>query len=125
MSASEPHILVVVDPEAEEHPAVTRSYWLARQLGASIELFSCRPNTGPQASRSRRRVDSPGLGALGNLGSRGKGTAVRVTFDARCDDALDEAIVRKALTTNPLLVAKSTQNHSISKKSPFTNADWA
>jgi universal stress protein E len=125
MSAPEPHILVVVDPEAAEHPAVTRSFWLARQLGASIELFSCRPNTDPKASRTSVGLIRQDLERLETLARAAEGTAVRVSFDARCDDALDEAIVRKALMTNPLLVAKSAQSHSTPKKSLCTNADWS
>ena len=123
MSAPDPHILVVVDPEAAEHPAVTRSYWLARQLGASIELFSCRPGVGPNAFGGREALIRQDLERLETLARAADGVAVRVTFDARCDDALEETIVRKAIASDALLVAKSTQVHSAAKKSPFTNAD--
>jgi hypothetical protein len=34
-------ILCVIDPTATEHPALERAAWLARALGASLELFIC------------------------------------------------------------------------------------
>jgi hypothetical protein len=34
-------ILVIVDPEQEQHPCLDRAAQLARPIGASIELYTC------------------------------------------------------------------------------------
>jgi universal stress protein E len=124
MSSSKPQILVAIDPEADEHPAAERACWLAPKLGARIELFSCRSATGAKALGPRDAAMRRDLQRLEALARAVVDAGVEVSVDVRYDDSLDEAIVRKTLETNPLLVAKSTQSHDTSKKTSFSNADW-
>ena len=58
------NILVIVDPTANEHPAVEKAAALAQKCGARIELYACetkesralRPSRPPDVrSRSDRR----------------------------------------------------------------------
>ena len=124
MSPLNQQILVAIDPEADEHPALGRACWLAQKLGTSVELFSCRAATGPKAFGARDAVIRRDLERLEALARATVDSGVQVTVDARYDDPVDDGIVRKALETSPLLVAKSTQHHDTSKKTVFSNADW-
>ncbi len=48
----------VVDPTAESQPAAERAAWLARKIGAELELFICYYN---EYLSGDRLFDSPSL----------------------------------------------------------------
>lgn len=128
-------ILVVVDPRASEpQPAVERAAWLAARAGASLELFACgydsdvetgsvskiwrsKPSAHDQLLQHHReqleRIAVP-------LRARG----LEVTVDVAWDYPLGEAILRKATTLSPWLVAKDTFYNNLLQRAFLSNTDW-
>jgi universal stress protein E len=126
-------ILVVVDPTAEEQPAVQRGAWLARRLGAGLELFICHYDPylsgerffdSPGLKKARREVMDAMLARLARLAEPLAGEGLAVTTDAAWDTPLDEGIVRKVLASQPRLVLKDTRYHNALRRSVFSNTDW-
>src|SRR5690606_24024802 len=126
-------ILAVVDPTAEEQPALERAAWYAKLAGATLELFICDYD---QYLAGERFFDSASLekarkslidNHLRRLRDRAKAREARgleVAVDARWDRPLDEAIVRKALESRADLVVKDTHYPSALRRSIFSNTDW-
>ena len=126
-------ILVVVDPTAEEQPAVDRAAWLAKAYSASLELFICDydqslaslPRFDPQsAEQARRAVLDRHLARLDAL--RGPLTAqgLSVDIDARWAKPLHRGIVEKVVEARPMLVVKDTHDHPVLRRTLLSNTDW-
>ncbi len=127
-------ILVVVDPTADQQPALERSAWLAAQLGASLELLICdydqhlsggrffSSDALQGAQRELLRMHERRLEALA-APLREQGLSVGV--DARWEHPLDRGVLRKAAELQPIIVAKDTHYHSAIKRALFSNTDWS
>lgn len=127
-------ILVVIDPTADEHPALDRAAWLAEALGAPLELFVCDYD---QHLAAHPLFDSAGLEAARRgvlerhvarleklaepLASRG----LAVTCDARWGRPLHRGILGKIVDASPLLVVKDTHYHDALKRTLLSNTDWS
>lgn len=127
-------ILTVIDPTASEQPALARSARLADAFGASLELFLCdydqylaggRMFDAEIIDKARRDVldrDRQQLEVLrAPLAARG----LAVSVDVRWDHPLGRGIARKALDSQPMLVAKDTHHHALLKRTIVSNTDWS
>ncbi|NIW25654.1 MAG: universal stress protein, partial [Gammaproteobacteria bacterium] len=126
-------ILVVIDPTAEQQPALERAAWLATRLGASLELLICdydqhlsggrffSTDALEGAQRELLKMHEQRLEALA-APLREQGIAVGV--DARWEHPLDRGVLRKAAELQPIIVAKDTHYHSAIKRALFSNTDW-
>lgn len=127
-------ILSVIDPTATEQPALARAAWLAKALGATLELFICDYD---QYLAGGRLFDSKSLekarhSLLKNHRTRLEKLArplieqgLKVTVDARWAKPLDKGIVRKVMDSQPLLVVKDTHYHDVLKRTLLSNTDWS
>lgn len=132
MSANK-SILVVIDPTADQQPALERAAWLAGRLGASLELLICdydqhlsggrffAADAMEGARRALLEMHELRLEALA-APLREQGLSVRV--DARWEHPLDHGVLRKAAELQPIIVAKDTHYHSAIKRTLFSNTDW-
>ena len=126
-------ILSVVDPTAEDQPALARAAWLAAATGAALHLVICYYN---EYLAGNRLFDAESLGKAREqvLGSyrkrleklakpiRAEGLAVETTVT--WDHPLHEAIVRHAEETGADVVFKDTHHHSAISRAILTNTDW-
>ena len=126
-------ILVVIDPTAASHPALDRGSWLAKRLGAALELFigAYHPHLedgdffDPGAiEKARASLLENHTRKLRELATCPAAEGLAVTVDARWDYPLHEGIVRKALDCKADIVVKDTHYHSILKRSILSNTDW-
>jgi universal stress protein E len=127
-------ILSVIDPTASEHPALARAAWLAKALGATLELFICDYD---QYLAGGRLFDSKSLekarqSLLKNHQARLEKLArplieqgLSVTVDTRWAKPLDKGIVRKVMDSQPVLVVKDTHYHDVLKRTLLSNTDWS
>ncbi|HEU4620243.1 MAG TPA: universal stress protein, partial [Gammaproteobacteria bacterium] len=126
-------ILTVIDPTAEEQPALARSADLAAALGSSLELFICdydqylAPRAlfdSPALEKARESVIEWDVERLEKLRAPLVERGLSVEVDARWGHPLDRAIAEKAHEVQPLFVAKDTHFHAALKRTILSNTDW-
>jgi universal stress protein E len=126
-------ILAVIDPTAEDQPAMRRAAWLAKAADAELELLVCYYNEylsgdrlfdSPSLEKAREEVienQSKHLEALAEP-FRKDGVVVKTT--AIWDHPLYEGVVRRAVECGADLVIKDTHHHSAVQRALLTNTDW-
>ncbi|MDH3373087.1 MAG: universal stress protein [Gammaproteobacteria bacterium] len=126
-------ILSVVDPTADEQPALGRAAWLAKNTGAELELLVCYYNEylsgdrlfdSPSLEKARHEVMANQEGHLEELAEPIRATGVVVTTTAKWDHPLYEGIVRHAVAAGADIVFKDTHHHSAVERALLTNTDW-
>ncbi len=126
-------ILVVVDPTADDQPAVARAATLAQALGCGIELFICHYDPylsgerffdSPGLQKARRDTMDAMLARLARLAEPLAAEGLDVNTEVAWDTPLHEGIVRRALTAKPTLILKDTHYHQALRRSVFSNTDW-
>lgn len=118
-------LLVVIDPTVTECPVLDRAAWLARKLGASIELLICEYDQ--FVASDQRAIESliaHHVDRLEKLAQPLRDEGIEVAVDAIWDRPLDEGIVRKVLHASPDLVLKDTHYHAAIRRALFSNTDW-
>jgi universal stress protein E len=126
-------ILAVIDPTSRSQVALERSTWLAKALGATIELFICdydpdlaqgRFVEGAGKDKARRELLNKHLRRLRRMKTELAKEGISANVDACWDHPLASGIVRKAAATQPLLVVKETHYHPVLKRALFSNTEW-
>lgn len=126
-------ILAIVDPTAQEQPAVARAAWLAQKLGCNLELFICEYDQYLAGERffdtkalekARSGLLSRHLARLEKLAGPLRAEGIKVACTTAWDHPLHEGILRKIETAKPKLVVKDTHYHSAIRRSVFSNTDW-
>jgi universal stress protein E len=128
-------ILVVVDLVTGTHqPALERAAWLAKQAGATLELFACdydpdldsghvstvwKADPGP-----RERLLLTRRSQLEELAAPLRKQGLTATVDVVWAHPFERAIMRKAAAHDYWLVAKDTHHHNVIQRTLLTNVDW-
>jgi len=127
-------ILSVIDPTADEQPALDRAAWLAKALGASVELFICdydqylaggRLFDSKSLEKARRSLLKNHMARLEKRAEPLVEQGIEVSVDARWGRPLDRGIVRKVIDSQPMLVVKDTHFHDVLKRTLLSNTDWS
>lgn len=126
-------ILVVVDPTAEDQPAVRRGAWLAKSSSAELELLVCYYNEylsgdrlfdSPSLEKARAEVIQNHEKHLEVLAEPLRKDGIVVKTSAVWDHPLYEGIVRQAMASGADVVFKDTHHHSAVTRALLTNTDW-
>ena len=126
-------ILAVVDPTVAEQPAVQRAGWLAKAMGAELELLVCYYNEylsgdrlfdSPSLEKARDEVIQNHEKHLETIAEPFRADGVVVSTSAIWDHPLYEGIVRRAVESGADLVVKDTHHHSAVTRALLTNTDW-
>jgi universal stress protein E len=127
-------ILSVIDPTASAQPALERAAWLAKTLGATLELFICdydqylaggRLFDSKSLEKARKSLLKNHTARLEKLAQPLIEQGITVTVDARWAKPLDKGIVRKVMDSQPVLVVKDTHYHDVLKRTLLSNTDWS
>lgn len=125
------NILVIVDPTAEEHPAVAKAALLAEKFNARLELFLCDTRTSREArlaaSALAKAAELPVMDLKSKLEALAQPLRARgldVTTETTCSDPLHEMLLDRARRTTAELVIKDTHHHSLAQRTFLTNTDW-
>jgi universal stress protein E len=130
---SKEHVLIVVDPTAETHPAIERGMAVAKACNLDVELFICGYSpqlvsaqllNAERLERAKRGYLEEQREFLDSLAAPWRAEGFEVTTGASWDHPLYEGIVRQVLRSNPRLVVKDTHYHSRLRRAFFTNTDW-
>lgn len=125
------NILVIVDPTAQQQPAVSKGAILAKQLSARLDLFVCETKAArnlrlgrhlrlsPQAPFDEKVA--PWLEALTEPQRR---QGIEVTTEVAIADPLHTALVERVKYTCAELVIKDTHHHAVAQRTFLTNTDW-
>ncbi|HEY0939442.1 MAG TPA: universal stress protein [Steroidobacter sp.] len=124
-------ILVIVDPTAQEHPAVTKAALLAEKFNARLELFVCDTKAAREMrllSHLRATPEAPVpvniKGMLESLAAPLRDRGLDVTTETECADPLHVGLIDRTRRTSADLVVKDTHHHSLAKRTFLTNTDW-
>jgi universal stress protein E len=126
-------ILCVIDPTAEAQPAMHRAAWLARKIGAELELFVCYYNEylsgdrlfdSPSLEKARKEVIAGHEKHLETMAEPLRSGGLVVRTKAVWDHPLYEGIVRRANEIGADMVFKDTHHHSAIARAVLTNTDW-
>jgi universal stress protein E len=125
------NILVIVDPTAQQHPAVDKAALLARRFDARVELFACETRGSREARRAAHLRASPNEPFEINLKPRLEALAaplresgIDVTTELECGDPLHAALLDRIKRTSAELVVKDTHHHTLARRTFLTNTDW-
>jgi len=125
------NILVIVDPTAQQHPAVEKAALLAQKLDARLELFICDT----KAAREMRFAEHAGSRAgepfvvdlksiLEKLARPLREQGLDVATEVECADPLHVGLIDRARRTTADLIVKDTHHHSLAQRTFITNTDW-
>ncbi len=126
-------IMCVIDPTTGDQPSMRRAAWLARNVGAELELFvSCynaylngdRFFDSPSLETARREFIADHEKHLEELAEPLRSSGLIVRTAANWDHPLYESIVRHAVAVGADIVFKDTHHHSALTRTLFTNTDW-
>ena len=125
------NILVIVDPTADEHPAVAKAALLAEKFEARLELFACETKASREArlaAHMRRDAKKPFLidlkSKLETLAGPLRARGVDVTTETGTEDPLHAALLDRVKRTTAELVVKDTHHHTLAQRTFLTNTDW-
>lgn len=125
------NILVVVDPTAEQQPALEKGTALARRYGARLELFACDTRTSREirmakhlASGSAQPFEADPKPMLESLAGSIRAQSIQVTIETCRADPLHTAVLEHVQSIGADLVLKDTHHHPLLKRTLITNTDW-
>lgn len=130
MMSSIQNILVIVDPTAQQQPAVAKGALLARKLSARLDLFVCDTQVARSIRLARQLSESPGapleqLGPwLDAIAAPLREQGLDVTTEVTSADPLHTALLERVKHTCAGLVIKDTHHHSAAQRTFLTNTDW-
>ena len=127
-------IMCVVDPDAEAQPALERGAWLARKIGAEVELLFCyyneylsdgRLGSYPSLENAQEDILNGLKRRLESLAEPLRKSGLVANTACTWDHPLYEGIVRHAISCNADMVFKDTHHHSVIARALLTNTDWS
>lgn len=125
------NILAIVDPTAQQHPAVEKAALLAQKLDARLELYACDTKASREvriAAHARSHAKEPFVvdlkSVLEELAKPQRERGLDVTTEVECADPLHVALIDRARRTTADLIVKDTHHHSLAQRTFITNTDW-
>jgi universal stress protein E len=127
-------ILAVFDPTSEAQPALGKAASLAREFGATLELFICDfdPSLSGQPffdtdklRELREEFLTERVEFLEEVADGLRAQGIAVETHVHWDNPLYRGIVRRVQESSPDLVVKDTHYHSVIRRTVFTNTDWS
>jgi len=123
-------ILIIVDPTAEQQPAVSKGALLAQKFGARVDLFVCDTKVSREArmtAQARAHQHGPLRSVetiLESLATSLRQQGLEVTTQTQCANPLYAALAERAKHCAADLVVKDTHHHSVARRTFLTNTDW-
>jgi universal stress protein E len=125
------NILVIVDPNAREHPSLAKARQLAIAAQARLELFICDTRASREerllaqrAADPTRLLDVNLKPMLEQLAKPLRDSGLDVTTDCGFADNLADGLADRIRHTKADLIIKDTHHHSLLQRTLITNTDW-
>jgi universal stress protein E len=126
-------ILCVIDPTAEEQPALGKARQLALRTDAVLELYVCdydpalsgRPLfESPRLHELREEFLTERVEYLEELADELRAVGVTAETHVHWDNPVYRGVLRRVAESAPDLVVKDTHHHSAIRRTLLTNTDW-
>lgn len=124
-------ILVIVDPTAEEQPAVAKAHALARRFGACLQLLACDTKFSRETRLAAQISQGPIVPPSGSLqplldrlAAPVRADGIEVCTHLITGDPLHECILSWMRNSPADLLVKDTHHHSFLKRTFITHTDW-
>ncbi len=122
------NILVIIDPTAQQHPAVEKAAQLAKVCGARLDLYACDTRESSNLRREAALHADSGSATLdAMLQALAKPIAdsgVVVEIESDAGDPLHAKLLERTRRKPADLVVKDTHHHSLARRTFITNTDW-
>lgn len=125
------NLLVIVDPTAQEHPAVEKAALLAAKFHARLELYACDTRAARESRLAAAAVygtsasDSVAPRAfLENLARPLRQRGLDVATEVEFSESLAEQLIDRTRCSSADLVVKDTHHHSLARRTFLSNTDW-
>jgi len=125
------NILVIVDPTADEQPALDKAARLAKAFDARLQIFACETKE-TRALRYAAQLQKAGKdNAVSDVYALLDGKAeplrkqgIDLCIEVLTGDPLYAQLLDRTQATCADLVVKDTHHHSLAKRTFITNTDW-
>lgn len=129
-----PTVLAVIEPAVHPGEVVARSAWLARLTGSRLRLLLSDPEVGslarPFTVSSETREIANNIRAaqeaiIDELAAPVRALGLEVDTEILEQRPVADAVLQRALETEPLMIVKGTRYHSQAQRAIFVDTDWS
>ena len=126
-------ILVLVEPDNRPSAIVERAAWLAKLLDCDLDLLLCDPSVSAlgdrffvsnEAREIGEKIEHAQREIIDALADDARQHGVTVTANVLDERPIADAVLARALDSDPLIVMKGTQYHSIAERTIMLDTDW-
>lgn len=126
-------ILVIVEPDNSPKAIVKRAVWVAKLLDCDLELLLGDSSVSVlgdgflvsnEAREIRRKMRQAQEEMIDDLAEAARKEGISVTTDVLDERPLADAVLTRALDSNPSYVMKGTHYHSVAERAIMVDTDW-
>lgn len=126
-------VLTILEPENYPEEVVARAVILARASKSDLELLLCDPTTSfltevfavsTEVQQLADDIVEAQQGVLEKFAGQAQAEGIDVTTSTTHRRPVADAIIAKAITTDPVYVIKGTHYHSPAERATFADTDW-
>jgi universal stress protein E len=126
-------ILAIIEPDIFPDDVARRAAWLAIQYGCDLELLLCDPvltvlgdsfMVSNEAQQLADRIKQLQIEIIGGIAASVSSDDFKVEATVLHERPISDAIISKAMDSNPTFIVKGTTYHSPADRATFTYTDW-
>lgn len=126
-------VLTILEPENYPEDVVARAVMLATATESDLELMLCDPTTSfltevfavsTEVQQLADDIEEAQQGVLKKFAEMARSEGIEVTSSTTHRRPVADAIVARAITTDPAFVVKGTHYHSPAERATFADTDW-
>jgi universal stress protein E len=126
-------VLTILEPENYPEEVVARAIMLSKANDAELELLLCDPTTSfltevfavsTEVQQLANNIKEAQRGVLDKFATTAHAEGIEVTASISHRRPVVDAILARALTTEPIYVVKGTHYHSPAERATFADTDW-
>ena len=126
-------VLTILEPENYPEDVVARAIMLSKTTDSDLELLLCDPTTSfitevfavsTEVQALANDIEEAQQGVLEKYANQARQSGVTVTTATTHKRPVADAIVARAITSDPCYVVKGTHYHSPAERATFADTDW-
>jgi universal stress protein E len=126
-------VLTILEPENYPEDVVARAIMLSKTTDADLEFLLCDPTTSfiteifavsTEVQQLANDLEAAQQGVLEKFASQAREAGINVTAATTHKRPVADAIIAKAITSDPTYVVKGTHYHSPAERATFADTDW-